>query len=512
MWTTGQHKAADRTAMDMRVSRAVEPKRGPLPTFSSLRQLVMLPVPKKSPVEYPSADQAGLFCRVMPRTQDGHVRRTWVHRYKVTEAGLDGKSTSKNKRTDLGLATPIYEGDQVLTLDEAKSAVLAARQAVHHVRRDGQTAERLTLEKAWSFYEVEKPHHRDETRKKDARNFERYLGHLKTRYLDELDYGFWAKFARELTTGQLVVGRKTNESGAEVPVCRGPLAADTLIGVLNTASMLYDIGHKYKGLEGVAKTENPAREAKKLAGPKHERKGRIPLSKLGLAWRAADQMMSPWWRDQFRLYVLTGLRRNLMVTLQFSEVNFDEGALYISPEKQGTKRRGAKTTRHSPLIRLPVSKLALSILRSRREFAPDVNGPVWYSQTPTRGRARKEAVLSDPRAAWTVVEGAIDIHFTPSDLRRTFATLGAAAADDVFAVALLMLHSAKGLAETVRVPGITVQYMDTSEAQERMTKAAEQVAEEVLRLASQPLEAVDEPDDIELPRVIQDVLQATDED
>ncbi len=498
--------------MDMRVSGAVVPKRGPLPTFSTLRQLVMLPVPKKSPVEYPSADQAGLFCRVMPRTQDGHVRRTWVHRYKVTEVGLDGKSKPKNKRTDLGLATPIYEGDQVLTLDEAKSAVLAARQAERHERKDGQTAERLTLEKAWSLYEVEKPHHRDETRKKDARNFDRYLGHLRTRYLDELDYGFWAKFARELTLGQLMVGKKRDETGAEVPVFRGPLAPDTLIGMLNTASMLYDIGHKYKGLESVAKTENPAREAKKLVGPKRERKGRIPPSKLGLAWRAADQMMSPWWRDQFRLYVLTGLRRNLMVTLQFSEVNFEEGALYIPPGKSGTKRRGARTTQHTPPIRIPLSKLALGILRARREFAPDADGPVWYSQKPTRGRARNEAVLSDPRAAWTVIEDVISVHFTPSDLRRTFATLGAAAVKDVFAVALLMLHSSKGLAEAVSLPAITVQYMDTSEAQERMAKAAEQIAEEVLRLASQPSEAVDEPEYVELPQVIQDVLDATGED
>ncbi|KPF61708.1 hypothetical protein D621_00295 [beta proteobacterium AAP51] len=448
----------------------------------------------------------------MPRTKDGTVRRTWVHRFKVTVVNPDGTKSHKSDRTDLGLATEVEKGDQVMSLDDAKAAVLAARRAASHVREDGVKSERLTLEKAWSYYDVEKPHHRADTRTKDTRNFEHYLGHLRSRYLDELDYAFWAKYTHDLRLGKLLVGKKANEAGVEVPVFRGPVAADTLVGVLNTASMLYEIGHKYRGLEGIPKTENPARDAKKLTGPKVERRGRIPLSKLGRAWRASDQMMAPWWRDQFRLYVLTGLRRSLMVNLQFSEVDFESGKLVISPHKRGTKRRGAKTPADAPPLRVPLSKLSLSILKERREFAPDPAGPVWYSPKPTRGKARKDAVLSDPRAAWTTVEDVLDLHFTPSDLRRTFATIGAAAAGDVFGVALLMLHSAKGLAETVNIPGITVQYMETDEAQERMQKAAEEVCAKVMQVAAMPSETASQLEEANLPAILEQVLRATSED
>lgn len=213
--------------------------------------------------------------------------------------------------------------------------------------------------------------------------------------------------------------------------------------------------------------------------------------------------MSPSWRDMFRLYVLTGLRRSLMAELQFSEVDFQGSALLISPHKKGTKRRGAKTPANAAPIRIPLSATALRILQARLEFAPDSQGPVWYAPKPTRGKTRKEAVLSDPRAAWTTIESDIDTHFTPSDLRRTFATIGAAAATDVFGVALLMLHSAKGLAQAAQVPGITVQYMETEEAQERMRKATAEIEAKVLELASMPDSEARKLPDSALPEVLE---------
>lgn len=489
---------------DSTTSTTEERKRGKTPTFSTWGHARVLPPPEEGFIEYPCEGNPGLVVRVMAaRQKDGKSRRTWIHRWKETDPQT-GKSATKRK--PLGPVVD-FDGEKALDFEKAKLAVQGARVDRRFERADGRTGKRFTLDNAWAEYAIVKPLHRDKTKEKNERIYNHYFPHLKDRYLDELDDFFWLRFVQQLKDGTLRVGTKTNHEGREYPDERGPLAADTIIGVLNCAALLYEIAHKGNGLRGMAKEANPARDAKAAVGARKKRKSRIPVAKLGLAWRASDQLMSPWWRDQFRFYLLTGLRRTLLNTLRFDEIDFRAKAMVFSPNKTGTKRRKSQIEQDAEDLRLPLSDAAFAIIKARYELAPDKAGPVWYSPKPTRGRARKDATLSDPRGAWTTLEGHLDLHFMPSDLRRTFATVGFVAKADAPGLSLLMLHTSATLADTLGVPGITTQYIQTEEAQERMREAANSVAAKLLELAQLSEEEaakLSEPQD--LPAVLEEAL------
>ena len=439
-----------------------------------------LPVPENSATDYPHATQSGLFVRVSPRDREGRVRRAFWHRWKVKVADSLGGTKEDSGRKLLGFAVEFDKGDTVISVEEAVRQVSGARSERREAKLEGGPVTRLTVAQAWAFYPVEKQVNRDATHTKDASVYERYYSYLGDQYLDTLAYGFWSSFVTKLDKGTLV---GSLAEGATAPLL-GPLADASRIGVINLAVTLYEIAHRHAGLRGMVKGSNPAREAKTLIGAPNVKRSHIPLAKLGLAWAASDQLCSPWWRDQFRLYVLTGLRHSLLAQMSFAEIDWANGFYVFSPHKVGTKRRGAKTPVGAPPIRLPLSQMALDILRARQRFATDKNGPVWFAAKPTRGRkARKSPVLSDPRSSWQLIEAELgNLHFTPQDLRRTFANLGASGVTDLFAVSLLMLHSSSSLAHATGIPTITVSYMDTDEAIDRMRVATEQLAAHVEKL------------------------------
>jgi integrase len=266
-----------------------------------------------------------------------------------------------------------------------------------------------------------------------------------------------------------------------------------------------------QGIHGALKGQNPAAATLETIGNPNEKTHHIALKDLGTAWRAAAQLVSPWWRDLFYVFVLTGLRRSLVFDMRFSEIDFEQGLYVIHPLKKGTKRRKKEVVESTPTIKLPLSKYVLEIIRARREFAPDKDGLVWFTPKPTRGRRtkREKSSLSDPRSAWTLIEQAIaDVHFSPHDLRRTFASAGAASGADLFAISILLLHTGEELAKAAGVPGITLKYVDTAEAIERARKAAEVTTAYVLSLASMTREAAQQIDEPELPaHILADVLE-----
>lgn len=212
----------------------------------------------------------------------------------------------------------------------------------------------------------------------------------------------------------------------------------------------------------------------------------------------------------FRVYILTGLRRSLLSGMKFSEIDFERGLYIIDPRKPGAKRKAKNITKDTADIRLPLPKLVIEIIRARREFAPDKDGLVWYTPKPTRGRRTRKTdkqAITDPRTAWILIEWAIGgLHFAPHDLRRTFATAGAAATTDMFALSMLMLHTGDELAKAANVPGITIDYINTDEAIERMRKASEEITAYVLGLATLPSENSKDIVDPVLPKHIEEDL------
>ena len=483
------------------------PVRNARQTFGTKAQMLALPVPAppETAVDYPHATQAGLFIRVSPADREGRVRRTYFHRWKLKVTNAMGVSKEESGRDNLGLAAAFDKGDAVITVEEAVRKVSKARSERREAKLEGSPIKRLTVAEAWKFYAVEKQINRPPTHTKNTNLYERYFAYLGDQYLDALNYSFWSTWITQLKDGTLV---GSLDDGATSPTL-GPLAKASRIGVINLGVTLYEIAHRRDGLKGMVKGANPAREAKTLIGAPNVRRTHIKLSQLGLAWAASDQLCSPWWRDQFRVYVLTGLRHSLLAHMSFSEIDWANGFYVFSPHKKGTKRRGAKTPENAPMIRLPLSKMALDILRARRRFATDQNGPVWFAARPTRGRkAKKSPVLSDPRASWQLIEDEMKLHFTPQDLRRTFASIGAAGVTDLFAVSLLMLHSSSSLAHATGIPAITVNYMDTDEAIDRMRVATEQLAahvEKLIHLSDEEAARIVEP---ELPPEIEEALFA----
>ncbi len=460
--------------------------------FSNKREALALAAPvDRDYIDVSHSLQAGFYVRVLKADARGRVRRSWVCRYSERVPGSDGGFKTRDRKEVLGLVEPFDKGDRAMPIDEAQSLVLSRRRAVREGKTEGST--RMTVGQAWALYKTEKPHSRPATVEKDARQFDRYLSHLRDRPLVELDYGFWSQFISQLRAGTLEVAQGE---------LRGPLASASLIGVMNTAVTLYQIAHRYRGLHGFAQGENPANEAKGLCGKAQKRRGLIKLEHIGRSWLAADQLLSPWWRDLFRVALLTGLRKSLLWGMRFDEVDWQQATLSIDPRKPGTKARGNDFGTEVEPTLIPLSTTVMDILRQRRLFAPDANGPVFYapdSRKGARGRA-KDAVVTDQRKAWAqiaaVTSGKL---FTPHDLRRTFATLGSVAAEgELFGVALLLMHSSTTLAGAAGLPEITVRYINTPSSQAKMRKTTQAIADYVQRLVQHAVaggeEVVDTPE------------------
>ena len=450
----------------------------------------MMPPPppdaKTDSVSYGHLTQAGLFVRVMKPDAKGRIRRTWIHRYKIKVPDGKGGFKPKDERDRLGLVQAFDSSEVATSLEEALQKVLNARAATRASRNEsGGGAPRLTVAKAWEYYDLEYATHREATAEKDNGTFTRYFSHIKDRYLDELPYAFWIRFQTDLLSKRVEVGTDIIDGKAK-PIYVGPVKPATMRGIINVAITLYSIAGRFEGLKNVEKDFNPPREVKKKLKAPNKKTKHIPLAKLGLAWRAAEQLCAPWWKDMFQCYVLTGLRRSLLIDMRFEQVDFARGVYLIDPHRRGTKRRGSRLDDDAPHISLPLSKHVLNILRTRQEFAPDKSGWVWYASRSPRGtRVKTEGRLSDPRSSWVFIEEVLDdLHFGPQDLRRTFATAGGVCSADLYALSLLMLHSPATVAKDVGLPSVTLDYINTAEAQIKMRAVAEQISKFVLGLAA----------------------------
>lgn len=464
--------------------------------YSKKGEISMLPPPEgKSYEYYKHATQAGFYVRVSKPNKQNKVSRVYFYRWEST--------TPEGKRLThwdpIGLAFAVEKDDEVVKYEDAQRIVLEKRRALLEEQAEG-ASNRLTLGGAWAYCVAERFSNAGTTKGKEAGLYTTYFKHMENRYLDELSRADWVEIMKQLREGTFVVGEALRKDGrGSAPTMVGPLANATLIGVMNLASLLYEIGNKHGGLAGALKGTNNPGDLRKGIGAANAKESHIPLNVLGIAWRASDQLISPWWRDMFRVFVLTGLRRSLLFSMRFDEIDLENGLYIIDPRKPGAKRKADKITASTKDIRLPLSRFVLDIIRARREFAEDKNGLVWFTPKPTRGRRTKKekASLSDPRAAWTLLEWALDgLHFTPHDLRRTFGTAGQLGTKDVFAVSLLLLHSPTQVAKAVGIPGVTMKYLDRDEAVERMREATEDITAYILKLAvmsAEEAKAIEEP-------------------
>jgi len=481
---------------------------------SSDQEARIAPPPKENAVapgiDHKVAGTPGLFVRVMkPDTKD-RIRRLWVHRYDEHVPDGMGGLKKKNTKKSLGPVVAYDSSEKALTMEEAQLIVLNARAATSASKSDGRGGSpRLTIASVMQYYDADNDTHRDTTRDKDKKLIKRYFSHFQDRYLDELDYAHWLTFQNSLLHGKIRVGDRTLPDGTTAPKYVGPVKNATMHGIMTAAVKMYSMAKKFRGLRNVEAEYNPAREVKANLKVVHKKTRRIPLERLGLAVRASRQLCQPWWNDLFECYLLTGLRRSLMIDMRFDQIDWKRGTYLIDPRRPGTKRRGSRLPDDAPDIRLPLSRRVMEILRARREFAADKKGWVWYTSRAQRGiRTKTESRLADPRSSWRYVSEVIgDMHFGAQDLRRTFASLAGASASDLFAFSLMMLHSPVTVAKEAGVPGITIEYMNTNEAQDRMRKVAEEISAYLSKL-EQDVDRKLKIEERELPADIEAALDA----
>jgi integrase len=456
-------------------------------TWRTMVDIMGLPPPTTKPADdFPHVSQQGFFVRVGKQRSDGVVRRSYIVRVDV----LQPDGSFKNGKVTLGLVEDYGTGDKVLTLRLAEEA---ARKAVEDSKRlKAGDSVRMTVGDAYAKLResldspttTDSPDYRD----KMTGVYERFLSHLAPRYLDSLKEGFWIDFQARLREGKLQVGTQKGDDGKDVPVLRKAGSVSYTLGILNTAARLYKIGHEYRGIEGEDKGWDPTRAGtEKLEAP-NERETFIKFEDLPRAWAATDQLMSPWWRDMWRVYLLTGLRDKLVMDMRFDQIDFERGVYLIEPLARGAKRRRKKLSqdeRKRP-IEMPLSSYVLGILKKRQQFAPkgEAGEWVWYSTETTRRKTKDLPRLTDPRASWQRITPVIGYWCYKHDLRRTFASLAATVDPaSVLALSLLMLHSSKTVSKALGVPQITVEYI---KGQQRAMRAlTEKVSRAVLELVGE---------------------------
>jgi hypothetical protein len=340
-------------------------------TFRTLIDVMGVEPPTTKPaLEIWHETQPGFGVRIMKRRSDGKVRRTYISRV----AALQPNGTFKEDKPQLGLVEDIGTGDLVLKFKDAAELAKKKFDASKRIKAGGTA--RLTLgdayEKLCEGMASKLSHDSPDYSSKMKSLYGRFLSHLANRHLDDLKEAFWIDFLEHLRSGTLSVGVEPAEDGTERPALRKAASVTYALAVLNTASRLYKIGHERKGIEGEEKGWDPTRDAvKKLEAP-NERDGYVQFDDIAKAWAATDQLMSPWWRDMWRVYLLTGLRDRLVMNMRFEDIDFENGVYRIQPLAPGAKRRRRKLSqdeRNRP-IEMPLLVSALSsVSRFSRSFA-----------------------------------------------------------------------------------------------------------------------------------------------
>jgi integrase len=431
--------------------------------------------------------QPGFGVRIMKARADGKVRRTYIGRVAV----LQPDGTFKEDKPALGLVEDIGTGDVVLKFKDAAERARKKFEAAKRIKAGGTV--RMTVGDAYEKLceGLDSPMSTDspDYSHKLKTIYARFLAHLATRYLDDLKESFWIDYLLQLRAGTLSVGVEPDGEGGERPALRKAPSASYSLAVLNAASRLYKVAHERRGIEGEDKDWDPTRAAVKKIEAPNERDSFIKFEDLAKAWAATDQLMSPWWRDLWRVYLLTGLRDRLVMDMKFEHIDFERGLYLIPPLSPGTKRRRKKLSmdeRKKPL-EMPLSVYVIEILRKRKEFAP--SGPagewVWYSnETGRRTKTKDLPRLTDPRASWQRMTPYLGYWCYKHDLRRTFASLAATVdPSSVLSLSLLLLHSSKTVSKALGVPQITVDYI---KGQQRSMRAlTEKVTQAVLELVGE---------------------------
>lgn len=194
--------------------------------------------------------------------------------------------------------------------------------------------------------------------------------------------------------------------------------------VLALISKMYDVARQLNNEEKgkfyvPADFENPAKGIKKFAEVKRDRW--VRPDELPRLAKAIDEEMNPVARDALWLYLLTGLRKNELLTLRWSDIDLNRAEIRLPDTKSGRVHY------------LPLSSAAVGVLRSVIQIHGNpyvlpgkLEGKHLVNIAKPWGRVRKAADVEDVR-----------LH----DLRRTVGSWLANAGNSLHLIGRVLNHS-----------------------------------------------------------------------
>lgn len=419
-------------------------------TFSSLATVLELPAPTTTDAtEYAHESQAGFYVRVHKERADGVVRRLYLARYQVKDA--HGKA--KGVRETLGLV-------EALGAEEAKPFEIAQAEALRNVHRAKSKMLgldiKMTLQEAFDTWEENQQLGRGKLLSPDYQAkirqiWRTFLEPMGANFLDEMREGHWINFIEMARKG-----RVTSLLGKEYSA----KSASAAKNVINTVSHLYKVARDSGALQSMPEGWDPTRKASENIEPPNKRKNRIKPEQFSTLWVALDQLMAPWWRDLFKVFLFTGLRDSLVMDMRWEQIDFEARTIKIAMLARGTKRKAQALSLddRESFITLPLSPEVIRILEARYRMRPSgaLGEYVWYGP---KGTGSTQKRLTDPRAAWSVLEQFLGFPPIKHDLRRTFASIAYSLTPQyIGAISSLLLHSTQKTATEIGAAEITLEY------------------------------------------------------
>ena len=233
---------------------------------------------------------------------------------------------------------------------------------------------------------------------------------LGRRQISEITRRDIEKFQQQIVSGETRASSKTKPRGRSV-VRGGAGAATRTIGMLGAIFAF--------AVERGLRPDNPVRGVRRAPDRKRERfLSSVELTRLGQALsRAEKESVNPLAIAAIRLLVLTGCRRNEVLTLQWDDVNIEGGRLRLQDSKTGARVVRLAEPARQVLIQLP------RIAGNSYVFPSTTGDGHLVNLQKTWNRVRHDAELDDVR-----------LH----DLRHTFASVAAGSGESLLIIGSLL--------------------------------------------------------------------------